>query len=187
LLLLLQALPAAAPLLEYRRALLLHEPWRLITGHLVHLNWTHAFVNAAAWLLLARLFAPVIDARQQLLCVVVGAIVISAMLAFAYPAVAWYRGASGALHALFFAGAAATLSRASRRPHRRAQLLWATALILGGAIKVALELPPGAATPYARWLGANTVPQAHLIGAVAGAGLGLLFGLRRRKEPSVNG
>ena len=185
-LLLLQAVPEVATLLEYRRTLLLHEPWRLLTGHLVHLNWTHALINAAAWLALAHLFSPVLDVRRQLLCMAAGAFVISAALAIAYPTVEWYRGASGALHALFFAGATAALFQASRRPRRWLPLLWAAALLAGGAIKIALELPRGGATPYAEWLGANTVPQAHLAGAAVGIGLGMLFGRRPHNNPSVN-
>ena len=44
--------------LEYRPESVTHAPWRLLTGHLVHINWTHALINAAAWWIVARLYAP---------------------------------------------------------------------------------------------------------------------------------
>jgi rhomboid family GlyGly-CTERM serine protease len=182
LILLLQAVPAVLPLLEYRRAALLSEPWRLLTGHFVHVNWSHALVNAGAWLLLARLFAPQLDARRQLLSLLLGAAFISLTLVAWHPSIAWYRGASGALHALYFAGATAAIVRAARARTRRSAGV-ALALLAGGWIKVALEQPGGSATPYAEWLAAATVPQAHLLGAVAGTLLGVLFAERSLQEP----
>jgi rhomboid family GlyGly-CTERM serine protease len=170
----------AAPLLEYRRLLLLAEPWRALTGHLVHVSWQHAIANAVAWIVLARLFEPLLDARRQLVCLAVSAAVVSIALAVLWPSIAWYRGASGVLHALFFAGTAATLSIAWQR-QRRWALLSAAALLAGGAIKLALELPRDGSLPYMQWLGSAIVPQAHLIGAVVGSGIGLLFGWPRRR------
>jgi rhomboid family GlyGly-CTERM serine protease len=181
LLLLLQAMPGVLSTLEYRRAVLAAEPWRLLTAHIVHINWTHAAVNAGAWLVLARLFEPRLDAKRQLLSLLFGAAVISLSLAAFYPSIAWYRGASGALHALFFAGACASLVAALRRRSPAAVLL-PLALLAGGWIKVALEMPRSAATPYAGWLAAATVPQAHLFGAIAGTALGLLLALRQRRD-----
>ncbi|MGH8131522.1 MAG: hypothetical protein ACRES3_11775, partial [Steroidobacteraceae bacterium] len=43
--------------LEYRRPLLSSQPWRLLTGHYVHLSLIHAMLNGVALLLLGRLFA----------------------------------------------------------------------------------------------------------------------------------
>lgn len=174
LLLALQALPAAGPLLEYRRTLLPAEPWRLITAHLVHINWTHALANALAWVVLARLFAAQLSGKRQAVAVALAAAAISGGLAAFYPAIAWYRGASGILHALFFAGATVAWLTARRSQPRR--LAWLPlALLAGGWAKVALELPQGASTPYAEWLGSTTVPQAHLLGAIAGTVVGLYF------------
>jgi rhomboid family GlyGly-CTERM serine protease len=174
-LLLLQAIAPAAALLEYRRLLLPAEPWRVLTGHLVHVSWQHAIANAAAWIVLAYLFEPVVDAKRQLVCLMAGAAAISIALALAWPSIAWYRGASGMLHALFFAGATASLS-ASWRTRQRWPLLWAALLLAGGAVKVVLEYPHGGGLPYAQWLGSPVVPQAHLIGAIVGCAVGLLFG-----------
>jgi rhomboid family GlyGly-CTERM serine protease len=177
--LLLEAL-GVAEALEYRRALLAAEPWRLITGHIVHVNWMHGLVNALALLVVARLFAPDLSARRQLSVLLAAALAISLVLAAVYPGIAWYRGLSGVLHALFFAGSAAWLMRLEPRSLRT---LWLpAALYFGGWVKVALEQPAGDALPYADWLGAAVVPQAHLVGAACGSVLGLAFALADRRR-----
>jgi rhomboid family GlyGly-CTERM serine protease len=184
LIVLLQQLGAAGTALEYRRALLAAEPWRLVTAHLVHVNWEHALINAAAWWLVARLFGPDLDLRRQLIALFAGAIAIGAGLAALHPTILWYRGFSGVLHALFFAGAACWLADALARPGSRTlrALRLPAALFVGGWIKVVLEQPSGSATPFAEWLGATIVPQAHLLGAVAGTLLGLAFAWRDTKK-----
>lgn len=180
----LQQLDAAGAALEYRRALLASEPWRLVTAHLVHVNWQHALINAAAWWLVARLFGPDLDLRRQLAALAAGALAIGAGLAALHPAIDWYRGFSGVLHALYFAGATCWLANAlARRDARTPRALWLpAALALGGWIKVVLEQPAASATPYAEWLGATTVPQAHLLGALAGTPVGIAFAWRDAKK-----
>ena len=172
LILVLQALPDIA-VLEYRSPAPSGEPWRWLTGHFVHVNWQHALINAVALWVVARLLVPDLGPTRQLLSLLAAAFAISACLALIYPAIAWYRGLSGALHGLFFAGSALWLIKA--RPRRFGQLWLPSALFFGGWIKVALEQPGGATTPYAEWLGAGVVPQAHLVGAACGTLLGLLF------------
>jgi len=165
---------------EYRRAFLASEPWRLLTGHLVHINWPHAVINAAALLIVARLFAPDLSAPRQLVILLSAGIVIGLGLAALAPGILWYRGLSGVLHALFFAGAAKWLFSARSRAVRN---LWLpAALFAGGWIKVALEQPAGGALPYADWLGAAVVPQAHLLGAACGSVFGLLLALADRRS-----
>ena len=172
--LMLQALPNVDPL-EYRYAALNDQPWRWLTGHFVHVNWQHALINAVALWVVARLFAPDLNTSRQLIALLAAALAISACLAVLYPSIVWYRGLSGALHGLFFAGAAIWLIKA--RPRKFRELWLPSALFFGGWIKVALEQPGGSTTPYAEWLGAGVVPQAHLVGAACGTLLGLVFAL----------
>jgi rhomboid family GlyGly-CTERM serine protease len=174
LILALQALPDLSPL-EYRNTNSAFEPWRWLTAHFIHVNWQHALINAVALWVVARLFAPDLTPSQQLWSLLTAALAISASLALFYPTIEWYRGLSGALHGLFFAGSALWLIKAKPRGLR--QLWLPSALFLGGWIKVVLEQPGGASTPYAEWLGAGVVPQAHLVGAVCGTMLGLLFAI----------
>jgi rhomboid family GlyGly-CTERM serine protease len=169
------ALHAFAPgeALEYQRGALARQPWRLFTGHLVHINWPHALINAAALWVVARLYAPYLSAARQAIAVAASALAISATLAWLYPAIEWYRGLSGALHGLFFAGAAAWLL--TERPRSLRRLWLPAALFAGGWAKVLLEQPYNGALPHADWLGTAIVPQAHLAGAACGTVLGALL------------
>lgn len=187
LLLLLQAATPLHASLQYQHGLVAHEPWRALTAHLVHINWTHALINAAAWFIVARLFAPEFTRWRQPAVLVASALAITVSLALLHPTIAWYRGFSGVLHGLFFAGALCWLLRTLRAGQTSLRALWLPVLLVaGGAIKVALEQPGGSATPYADWLGAGTVPQAHLAGALTGALLGVIFGLTpaTRRQPA---
>ena len=174
LILVLQAWPGIASL-EYRNANPVAEPWRWLTAHFIHVNWQHALINAVALWVVARLFAPDLTPSRQVCALLTAALAISACLALIYPTIAWYRGLSGALHGLYFAGSALWLIKAT--PRRFQQLWLPSALFFGGWIKVALEQPGGATTPYAEWLGAGVVPQAHLVGATCGTLLGLLLAI----------
>lgn len=178
---LLQAVPAFAPWLEYRRTLLLAEPWRLLTAHFVHVNWLHAGVNLVTWLVIGALFARTLGTRRQLLVIAISAPLVSVGLQTFYPTIDWYRGASGMLHALFFAGATLSLIRAWQTGRSHGTYLPAT-LLAGGWLKVWLEIPEGASTPYAGWLGSTVVPQAHLMGALIGTVIGLAFSLWSPRE-----
>ena len=178
LLLLAIELLAPAGALEYRRALLAPEPWRLLTGHLVHLSLTHALLNCVALMLLGRLF----DSRLrpgELWAVLGGApILISVAFWLLLPELEWYRGLSGALHALFFAGCIAWICETAGR------VRWLPTVALAlGTVKVLAEQPWDASFPFREWLGAPVVPQAHLIGAVIGtvAGFGI-YALRARRR-----
>lgn len=165
--------------LEYRRALLLSQPWRLLTGHFAHLSLLHAMVNSVALLLLAQLFSDRLKAWEQWAVLAGAPLVISLMFWIAMPELAWYRGLSGVLHALYFAGCVVWL-HTSDRPGRWLPI----AALAGGAIKVILEQPWDAGFPWAEWLGAAVVPQAHLIGAFTGAAAGLW--LAERRQPPSN-
>ena len=164
------------PSLEYRRPLLAPEPWRLVTGHFVHLSLTHAMLNGVALLLLGRLFADRL--RDNEFWIVLGAASLLISLTFwtAMPELIWYRGLSGTLHALYFAGCVAWLG-ASKGNAR-----WLpVAALVGGALKVLLEQPWDSSFPFRQWLGAAVVPQAHLIGAIIGLGAGFWIKLVRRR------
>jgi rhomboid family GlyGly-CTERM serine protease len=167
------------PLLEYRRPLLPGQPWRLWTGHFVHLSLVHALLNSVALLLLGRLF----DGRLRAVefwGVLLGApLAISLVFWAALPELQWYRGLSGALHAVYFAGCTVWLRSTGGRER------WlAIAALAGGALKVLLEQPWDASVPFRAWLGAAVVPQAHLVGALAGVAAGLFFAARRQHQQS---
>lgn len=163
------------PTLEYRRPLLMLEPWRLFTGHFVHLSLTHAMLNGVALLLLGRLFSDRLRDRDFWTVLGVAPIVISLMFWMLMPELTWYRGLSGTLHALYFAGCVVWFGSMNGT----ARWLPIAALI-GGALKVLLEQPWDASFPFREWLGAAVVPQAHLIGAIFGLGAGFWIKQVRR-------
>jgi rhomboid family GlyGly-CTERM serine protease len=174
-LVLLLQLTDAGPTLEYRRALLPAEPWRLLTGHLVHVNWRHAALNALAWVALARLFAPELAPTRQAWLLACSAVGTGLLLWWAAPDVAWYRGLSGALHGLFAAAAVLWLARASAAIDRPARSrLWPALLLVAVWGKALAEyLLPGA-DPNGTWLGVRVITGSHLAGAAIGTLAGLL-------------
>lgn len=156
-----------APAWEYRRALLGDEPWRALSGHLAHLSWMHWAVNAVALVLVAALLAPWLSARAQTATLAASALGVAASLAVLWPEVAWYRGLSGALHGLFFAGVLVWWARAARGSR------WLPALLLaGGLVKLGLEQAWRFEPAPLAWLGAPAVGPAHLVGALVGLACG---------------
>jgi rhomboid family GlyGly-CTERM serine protease len=173
---LLAALFLPGEALEYRRALALREPWRLFTAHFVHLGFLHALLNGVALVLLAHLFAGRLRARAFFGILALSPVLLSAAFLLVLPELQWYRGLSGVLHALFFAGCVVWIADSAGR----ARWLPIAALV-GGAIKVLLEQPWDASFPVHELLRIAVVPQAHLIGAIVGTAAGLaLRGMRRR-------
>jgi rhomboid family GlyGly-CTERM serine protease len=163
--------------LEYRRPLLLSEPWRLVTGHFVHLSWLHAVLNCVALLLLERLFDGRLRRSELWSLLAAAPLAISLVFWIALPGLGWYRGLSGALHTIYFAGCIVWIATAQGRAR------WLPlAALAGGAIKVLLEQPWDATFPFRQWLGAAVVPQAHLAGALVGSAAGCWIAWRRAKR-----
>lgn len=166
--------------LEYLRPLLASEPWRLFTGHFVHISWLHAVLNCVALLLLERLFEGRLHRGEQWIVLAAAPLSISLIFWIALPELLWYRGLSGTLHAFYFAGCIVWLAAVAGRAR------WLpVAAVAGGAIKVLLEQPWDTTFPFREWLGASVVPQAHLIGALVGIAAGLYFAAARRKVAAV--
>jgi rhomboid family GlyGly-CTERM serine protease len=175
--------------LEYRRSQLWREPWRLLGAHLVHVNARHALINAAAWFVVARVFAPELGVRRQLAIAGAAAAAISAALWAAYPEIEWYRGLSGVLHALFLAGATLWLGRAwgppaaarAATPGRRLREMALPAALFAGAwLKIAIEQRAPGSIVGGGWLGLDVVTPAHLVGGAVGTTWGIAAVLWRR-------
>jgi rhomboid family GlyGly-CTERM serine protease len=170
-------LPVGA--LEYRRDLSAAEPWRLITGHFVHLGFLHALLNCVALLLLGRLFADRLRPGELFGLLGAAPLLISMLFWLLLPQLEWYRGLSGVLHAVFFAGCVAWIGETSGRAR------WLpVAALLGGTVKVLIEQPWDASFPMHEALRIAVVPQSHLAGAIVGTAAGLLF-RRQRRRPAA--
>jgi len=160
---------AARDALSYQRAALAEgQWWRLLTAHFVHLDLEHAALNAMGLVLMWALFARDYPPLRWLAIYLGTALTVSAGLWWFSPEVAWYVGASGALHGVMTAGTLAHL--------RRADL---DGWILAGfiVVKLAYEQFAGA-LPFAG--SPDTVVDAHLYGAIGGVVLALPLGRLHR-------
>jgi rhomboid family GlyGly-CTERM serine protease len=160
---------AARQALSYQREALGHgEWWRFLSGHFVHLDLTHAALNAMGMVLMWALFARDYAPLRWLAIYLGSALAVSAGLWFESPQVIWYVGASGALHGVMTAGTLAHLRRGDLDG-------WILAVFI--VVKLAYEQFAGA-LPFAG--SPNTVVDAHLYGAVGGVVLALCVGSRRQ-------
>jgi rhomboid family GlyGly-CTERM serine protease len=147
--------------LQYdRTALLEGEVWRVVTGHLLHLNWMHYGLNAAGLLLIWSLFGHLVPLRAWSLHFVAACVVVSLGLLWLNPAVHWYVGLSGVLHGLFMHGLLVLL-----RKQVRFGLVVLTIFIL----KLLWEQVLGPLPGSEQTAGGPVVVAAHLYGAIAGA------------------
>ena len=140
------------------------EAWRLVTGHLVHLDLEHAVLNVAGLLLVWALFSRVLSARQWALTVLAGVVAIDLGLWVVNVDLQWYVGASGVLHTAMAAGIV-------RQMLARDPVAWGLGVV--GVGKLLYEHFSGA-MPFTG-NGALVVTDAHLYGAVAGMICGVLL------------
>lgn len=170
-------LDAAAELLEFdRHAILAGELWRLWTCHLVHYSTQHALIDYATALAAAAIAGPLLGWRRLAGSLLAAAPLIAASLLIVAPDCLYYRGASGLAVMLVTLATGALWPRATR-PARAVLALLAVALLA----KIAAEAGGHAAA----WAGlpddVRVAWQAHLLGAIAGAGLAGAAWLERRR------
>ena len=143
------------------------ELWRLISGHFVHLGWSHFALNAVGLVLISYLIAARFSSIQWLLISLL--IIMGIDLGFwvLEPQLAWYVGLSGVLHGLLAAGVASGM----RDGHSDS---W----IIGGllVVKLIYEQLVGPIPGSEGTSGGDVVVAAHLYGAIAGALAGLSLG-----------
>ena len=158
-------------LLRYDRAgLAAGQWWRLLTGHLVHLDLEHAALNSLGLVLMWALFARDYRPRQWILITLTAMAAIDAGLWLRDSTVAWYVGSSGALHGVMAAGTLAHL-------RRRDLDGWILAAFI--IVKLSYEQSAGA-LPFSE-SGPGVVVDAHLYGSIGGALIAAF--LKPRLEP----
>jgi len=143
-----------------RTALAAGEWWRLVSAHIVHLDFDHAALNSLGLVLMWALFARDYRPHQWLVIVLGAMAAIDAGLWLRDSTVAWYVGSSGALHGVMAAGTLAHL-------RRRDLDGWILAVFI--VVKLAYEQSAGA-LPFSQ-SHAGVVVDAHLFGALGGAGI----------------
>jgi len=148
-------------LLQYRRSeIQAGEWWRIFSGHLVHLSWSHLAMNLLGLWLICQLFPgrrpATIHCLYRLPLLAVGT---SLGLLFWSPEISWYRGLSGLLHGLLVL---------VLLQHRQRQPRVDTLLLSLLAAKLAWEQVVGALPGSEGWTGGAVVVDAHLYGALSG-------------------
>jgi len=151
----------AREFLRYDRAAIADgEYWRLLSGHFVHLGYSHLALNLVGlllvWLLVGRLYST----QRWLFVTVISIVVMDAGFWFLDADLRWYVGLSGLLHGLLLAGAIAGV-----------RSLPAESLVICAVVvaKLAYEQIAGPLPGSESVAGGEVVVNSHLYGAVGGA------------------
>jgi len=155
-------------ILRFERVALLHDGqvWRLFTGHLVHLGWSHTGLNvtglALIWILVGHRF----DNRQWSAIIIALMLGISLGLLIFNSTLTWYVGLSGVLHGMLVAGAVADIRSGDKTAY---------VLLILIAVKLAWEQMAGALPGSEAAAGGPVIVDAHFYGGLCGLALGGLF------------
>lgn len=134
--------------------------WRLFTGHLDHLNWTHLLMNGLCLALMLALFRPLGRPLRTIILWVVACLFISALMWFFSPKLGWYVGLSGSLYALVVYALATDTSYP--------KIFRIAALGLTG-FKVVMEQMNGDISFMSELVSGPVAVDAHLYGVIVGA------------------
>ena len=159
-----------------RAAISSGELWRLVTGHFVHLGWSHFALNGAGLVLVWYLVGDVFDWIQWFLIGVFTVITMDIGLWLFDPGLMWYVGLSGLLHGILAAG----LMDKLRKPDKEALILML--LLLG---KLAWEQFSGPLPGSESKAGGTVVVASHLFGALGGVVAAILLRIRVRHAASI--
>ncbi len=135
------------------------DVWLLLTGHIVHLNWSHWLLNMAGLAIVAFFFSPHASFKQWFSVVVVSVCVIAVGIWWWLIDIQSYVGLSGVLHGLFLYGAL----REIRFYPISGYVLFAVLIA-----KLAWEFFNGALPGSEDMAGGRVLTEAHLLGAIGG-------------------
>ncbi len=145
---------------RYQRSAIANgEWWRLLTGHLDHLNWTHLLMNGLCFALMLALFRPLGRPVRTIILWLIASLLISALMWFFSPKVYWYVGLSGSLYALVVYALATDTSYP--------KIFRIAALGLTG-FKIAMEQVNGDISFMSKLVSGPVAVDAHLYGAIVG-------------------
>ena len=145
------------------------EWWRLLSGHFVHLGWSHLALNLAGLGLVTWITGSAYSPLRWLLIAILTIATIDAGFWYLYADLDWYVGLSGLLHGLLIAGLVAGV----RRRDREAMVLGVLVIAKLGWEQIVGPLPGSESTS-----GGAVIIDAHLYGAIGGL-LGALVLWRR--------
>lgn len=142
-----------------REAIFSGELWRLLTGNLAHLGWSHLLMNLAGLILICILFGKRLNRLTWAVISLVSALFVTVGLLIFSPLTSWYVGLSGMLHGLLIAGIFANIARGYKLEYL---LLF---VIIG---KLFWEQWQGPLPGSESLAGGNVVVNSHLYGGIAG-------------------
>jgi len=133
--------------------------WLLLTGNLVHLNWSHWALNMAGLAIVAFFFSAYASIGQWCLVLLISALCVGLGVSLLNVDIQYYVGLSGVLHGLFIFGAL----REIRKYPLSGYVLFCVLLA-----KLTWELVNGALPGSEELTGGRVLTDAHFYGAVGG-------------------
>ncbi len=159
-----------------RTAIRSGEVWRLLSGHFVHLGWSHFLLNAGGLALVWYLVGDLFDRARWLVICAVALVTMSVGFWVFNPHLEWYVGLSGLLHGILAAGVTQGISR-----RRRESIVIAVLLVA----KLAWEQLAGPLPGSESASGGSVVVDSHLYGAIGGVIGAFLARIRVRVVTSI--
>ncbi len=142
------------------------EPWRWWTAHWVHVGWIHYLLNMAAFLFLPFIF-PQLKNRFLFILIFSLPVLISFSFYYLYPNIEAYAGFSGVLHGIYVATAIYYLQFSKERKF--------SLLVLGLIMAKIIWENTFGSTQTAALIGSTVLVEAHLLGALWGALLSVIY------------
>lgn len=147
-------------LLQFNRDLVINgEIWRMLSGNLVHLGWSHSLLNIMGLLLIWGLFSRFYTGRQWWALIALSFLATTLGLLLLNPELSWYVGLSGSLHGLFIAGCLA---------EARLKSTMGFIMLIAIVAKLGWEQASGPLPGTSDMAGGNVIVDAHLYGAISG-------------------
>ena len=147
-------------LLRYsRHEIISGQWWRILTGNLVHLGYSHLLLNLSGLAVIVFLLSPAMPVRHWVLTGSISMLGVGFGLLLLDPQLVWYVGLSGGLYGLLLGGAIAFF--------RHDRLM---AVLIGGYTvgKIIWEQINGPVHSSELLSGGNVIVNAHLYGMIAG-------------------
>ena len=141
------------------------EIWRILSGHWVHLNWTHWLLNNLGLLMLVALLRLRWRISFWLKVIAIHSVLISLALLVFNPQLQWYVGFSGVLYGLYMLAALMMVKK---------DTLMSIIIIAIIFVKIAAEQWFGSEVSTELLLGSPVIVDAHAYGFLIGTILGVL-------------
>jgi len=133
------------------------ELWRVFSGHWVHANWIHYFLNMAGFILCLALTGVNWNIWQWVWRILLLSLGISLGFYVLHPEVSWYVGFSGVLFGLYVLTAYASL---------KDQFVMSSILLLFIGVKIILEQYSSVNVTTGDLIGVPVMVDAHLYGVL---------------------